>query len=651
MKLKNYGIANFKAFGQPLQKIPIKPITLVFGPNSAGKSSLLHSLLWLNHAMKHDELNFRYPSAANGSIDLGGFFQVVNEQASPSRVIFELELDKSAIPTPLATALSIENSVTIELAYGHHPGARRQSDISLVDFRIQIDGEDLIRAAQRRDKLKIVSYDFERLSQENDTISDVSPRDFSEDSPELRNIIDSIEKNRDEWSAQDRAEILEAVLLKYLEKITLSGAAWMPNRLDNESNENIDSIWDGKCGLVDELLRTVHDALKSDLFQFTHVPPLRELPARYFDVTGADEVWIKLSESPFLLDKVNQWLGHSVFKTKYQIHVSEYFSRSVLDEKLPQFIRSEILMATMPDENPNNENSISVELVEVLEQLKDSYENSNPETILESYPELKEELLDMEAENYWQDNMRDKDPGEHATLEEIRRRSDRQADLDCWVGIEALKHHGFFATTLFTKWAANQPQVLNVLNNGGWSDAEETTKEFLSLLAASKRDVRREIHLKDKDKGTTVSLQDVGVGVSQVLPVIINAFGRQNEFIAIEQPEIHIHPALQAELGDLFIESALGENKNTFLIETHSEHLILRLLRRVRETTKGDFSEWPEALKAACPNGIRPEDIAVLYVQPGNEGAEITELSVTPDGDFSRPWPSGFFTERDKELF
>ena len=653
MKLKNYGIANFKAFGQPLQKIPIKPITLVFGPNSAGKSSLLHSLLWLNHAMKHDELNFRYPSAANGSIDLGGFFQVVNEQASPSRVIFELELDKSAIPTPLATALSIENSVTIELTYGHHPGARRQSDISLVNFRIQIDGEDLIRAAQRRDKLKIVSYDFERLSQENDTISDVSPRDFSEDSPELRNIIDSIEKNRDEWSAQDRAEILEALLLKYLEKITLSGAAWMPNRLDNESNENIDSIWDGKCGLVDELLRTVHDALKSDLFQFTHVPPLRELPARYFDVTGADEVWIKLSESPFLLDKVNQWLGHSVFKTKYQIHISEYFSRSVLDEKLPQFIRSEILMATMPDEYSKNENPISIELVEVLEQLKDSYESSNPETILESYPELKEELLDMEAENYWHDNMRDKVPGERATLEEIRRRSDRQADLDCWVGIEALKHHGYFATTLFTKWAANQPQVLNVLNNGGWSDAEETTKEFLNLLAASKRDVRREIHLKDKDKGTTVSLQDVGVGVSQVLPVIINAFGRQNEFIAIEQPEIHIHPALQAELGDLFIESALGDNKNTFLLETHSEHLILRLLKRVRETSEGDFSGWPEALKSACPDGIRPEDIAVLYVQPGAEGAgaEIIELPVTPDGDFSRPWPSGFFTERANELY
>jgi hypothetical protein len=171
------------------------------------------------------------------------------------------------------------------------------------------------------------------------------------------------------------------------------------------------------------------------------------------------------------------------------------------------------------------------------------------------------------------------------------------------------------------------------------------------MLASSQRDVRREIHLRDKDKGTTVSLQDVGVGVSQVLPVIINAFGKQNEFIAIEQPEIHIHPALQAELGDLFIESALGENKNTFLLETHSEHLILRLLRRIRETAEGDMEDWPEDLRKACPDGIRPEDVAVLYVEPGEEGAKVIELPITPDGDFSRPWPGGFFGERSKELF
>ena len=99
---------------------------------------------------------------------------------------------------------------------------------------------------------------------------------------------------------------------------------------------------------------------------------------------------------------------------------------------------------------------------------------------------------------------------------------------------------------------------------------------------------------------------------------------------------------MQAELGDVFIESALGERKNTFLLETHSEHLILRILRRVRETTEGKLPE------GRTP--VRPEDVSVVYVQPGPKGAEVIQLPVTPDGDFSRPWPNGFFAERFQEL-
>jgi hypothetical protein len=445
----------------------------------------------------------------------------------------------------------------------------------------------------------------------------------------------------------------------------------MPNRLDNESNENLDSSWDRGCEIVDELMRAVHEALKSDLCQFTHVPPLRELPARHFDFKGRDEVWMLLYKSPFLLKKVNQWLGQSVFKTKYQIHITEYFSRALFEEKLPEFIRAEVLKAATKDPNTEIDYPISVELMVVLDQLKEIYENSNPEAILELFPELKEEILDAAADDYYFDvilsdgkqdeSTKEPTPQEYYersqklpvkyTPEQIRKMSDRNVCLDDWVSREALDAREPYAITLFTKWAANQPQVLDVFNSTDLGEAESSAKEFLRMLASSQRDVRREIHLRDKDKGTTVSLQDVGVGVSQVLPVIINAFGKQNEFIAIEQPEIHIHPALQAELGDLFIESALGENKNTFLLETHSEHLILRLLRRIRETAEGDMEDWPEDLRKACPDGIRPEDVAVLYVEPGEEGAKVIELPITPDGDFSRPWPGGFFGERSKELF
>jgi hypothetical protein len=155
-------------------------------------------------------------------------------------------------------------------------------------------------------------------------------------------------------------------------------------------------------------------------------------------------------------------------------------------------------------------------------------------------------------------------------------------------------------------------------------------------------DSRKEITLLDTRNGTVVSPRDIGIGISQLLPIIVTACGGQNQIHAIEQPEIHVHPALQAELGDVFIESALGERKNTFLLETHSEHLILRILRRVRETTEGKLPP------GATP--IKPEDISVLFVEPTAKGSVIRHLPVTPDGDFAVPWPGGFFAERLADL-
>lgn len=159
--------------------------------------------------------------------------------------------------------------------------------------------------------------------------------------------------------------------------------------------------------------------------------------------------------------------------------------------------------------------------------------------------------------------------------------------------------------------------------------------------------------------GVTSSHLDLGFGVSAILPVVVALYGRCNyPIISIEQPELHIHPKLQANLGDLFIERALGEGEwgyrqpqRTIIAETHSENLILRVLRRIRETTEGRIGEWPEALRRSCPGGVRPEDVAVLYVEPHKEGANVIELPVTEDGGFSRPWPDGFFADRINEVY
>jgi hypothetical protein len=180
--------------------------------------------------------------------------------------------------------------------------------------------------------------------------------------------------------------------------------------------------------------------------------------------------------------------------------------------------------------------------------------------------------------------------------------------------------------------------------------AAQALEDAIELLAKEDREAetearsrRREMYLLDKRTNTLVTHRDVGLGISQILPVLVNAFGLTNQTIAVEQPEIHLHPALQAELADVFIESALGERKNMFILETHSEHLILRVLRRIRETTDGEIKS------GLVP--IRPEDVAVLYVSPAPEGSKVIEIPIRPDGEFGAPWPDGFFPDRAKELF
>lgn len=152
----------------------------------------------------------------------------------------------------------------------------------------------------------------------------------------------------------------------------------------------------------------------------------------------------------------------------------------------------------------------------------------------------------------------------------------------------------------------------------------------------------RLIDTRRKNK-VDIGLSDVGFGISQILPLIVQSLSEECQTISIEQPELHIHPKLQADLGDLFINAAMGEQKNSFLIETHSEHLILRILRRIRETAAG---ELPEGMP-----GITPDDVSIIYVQPGKEGSKVIHIPANEDGGFDKPWPNGFFAERIKELF
>ena len=138
-------------------------------------------------------------------------------------------------------------------------------------------------------------------------------------------------------------------------------------------------------------------------------------------------------------------------------------------------------------------------------------------------------------------------------------------------------------------------------------------------------DTRRKEHMD-------AALPDVGFGISQLLPFIVQSLVAEGQIISIEQPEVHVHPKLQADLGELLAASIKKDHPNQFIVETHSEHLILRLQRLVY---KGE---------------IKPEDVSVIYVSRGTEGAKAERLRLDEKGDFIDEWPNGFFLERLREL-
>jgi predicted ATPase len=141
--------------------------------------------------------------------------------------------------------------------------------------------------------------------------------------------------------------------------------------------------------------------------------------------------------------------------------------------------------------------------------------------------------------------------------------------------------------------------------------------------------------LIDARNGIPVTPQDVGYGISQLLPIVVQLLASEDATICIEQPEVHIHPRLQTRLGELLIEATDPQGlNNQVIVETHSEHLLLRLLRHIRH------------------HDMSPDRVSVLYIDRNdiNGFAKPQRLPIDSRGEFTRKWPGGFFDERVQEL-
>ena len=133
------------------------------------------------------------------------------------------------------------------------------------------------------------------------------------------------------------------------------------------------------------------------------------------------------------------------------------------------------------------------------------------------------------------------------------------------------------------------------------------------------------------DQNLKVDLCHMGFGVSQVLPILVQGLILPNNSIFIvEDPCVHMHPSIQAMMMDFLLDVA-NRGGRKVLVETHSDHIITRLRRRVAE-------------------GYDAQMVNLRFVSPSNEGSTYKKIDVTSQGAFAERLPEGFLDTQDDDF-
>lgn len=541
--IKSLTLTNFKGFSNEV-RIELRPITLLFGANSAGKSSVLQALHYVREILERQNVNADRTLQGGEAIDLGGFISLVHgrDHRRQIEIAIEMELGASSIPELVPDAFEDWQSndedvwwmyetlqdirravrtVSVRLRVGWNE--QREQPV-VQGYEIEVNGEWCLKIAASAD-----GRDAQMRINHANTIFMVEGPDGDQLLSELEDFVNAEDLGKVD-SEQDAQQLSTppgkvSVLSSVFDMVKAAGMerpgdglrAWLTGfrgalpRLDQmlyipapgaKGAQNVYMVREFTAFLS---WLTVGPALllRDQLRQMRYVGPLRRIPPRGFEVslTKSDSAWS---------DGMAAW-----------------------------------------------------------------------ETLVSGSQDLVERVSE-------------------------------------WMQSPAKLGTGYAVTrNAYQEFDPNHPVPQPI------------------------GPIRKRAQLVD-GAGLTLHPQDVGVGISQVLPVVVAAQDGSASVVCIEQPELHIHPTVQVGLGDLFIDGAVNQGLS-FLIETHSEHLVMRLQRRLREQAAG---ELPEGVVY-----ISPTDISFVYMSRNDVGVVTTaQIGLEPDGKFDSPWPNGFFSERAAEI-
>lgn len=584
MRLNRIEIENFKGIG-PRQIIELRPITLLFGPNSAGKSTILQALHYLREILERGNVDPDV-TIAGGMLDLGGFSTLVHNHELERPVVLKVTLDLSeeqgAEGLPLNDGSAFGDiafsQLPIRYLLGESDEYRDYAIVQQIGIEVEVRWSEQARAPY-----------VARLTVELDekTVASItSPpqegrailTDFDFSHRLLARAVPPYEEHEEQPSSPLEDEVWTLSREAVADRST-------PDTADDRLRVGINTVF----GALPELNRE----LKPDLIEIDEQLTRR----RYMQGAVVISRLSKQDEARAL--------------EEYEM---ERLRRSGLTQLLDELILGPVRM--------------------VRDHLGEmTYIGPLREIPTRSYrPQVTpDEARWAQGLAAWDLLYGDRSGG---LLDEVNE----------WLSAENRLCTGYSLQRVEFK-EIPVPGVIHSMFERGLN--EEDIGELQELYYSLK--TRTEIALRDSEKGILVAPGDVGVGISQMVPVVVAALRDQSGILAIEQPELHIHPAIQVGMGDLFIQATKADSEGlpfagkTLLIETHSEHILLRLLRRIRERTDEDLPPGVSGLAAA--------DLSVIYVEGNQLGVRFRPLQVGDDGEFKERWPQGFFEERAGELF
>ncbi|PWI47568.1 hypothetical protein CEE45_10970 [Candidatus Heimdallarchaeota archaeon B3_Heim] len=504
-------IKNFKGFGEPIQEIPLNKITLIFGANSAGKTSIIQPLLLLKQTLEEasDPQTVLLPNGY--MISLGNYREFVFKHETDREIFIGFEVDHKDY---LGYQFNLKKNI-----------------LSISGFNGRISSKKVRRLTRGRIKREY-NFSGKRLKKGSYTIT-----------------LDDIEN------------VLAQEIDRTLQNLLEVGS--FEEILSKKKYRNLRTYFIREMEKSDEKDPTVFINKMNDRFQDLkrHVQD--------YDILKHFTKEVVALENPLLL-KIKDTRRFYDLRIKSDLDNGENF--------LVDFIREEIRFPY---------------LYRLLTSVHDIFARTLQSLIF--IGPLREEPIRIYTYS---------------------------GNIPSTVGIEG----EFTAEMLYYS------QTIRDSINNKFKELDIKYQINVTPISEHENDIFR-IKLTDQIIKTDVTITDVGFGLSQILPIIVQSYALEQGTIFIEQPEIHIHPKLQTELAQLFYER-ITENQNIqFIIETHSEHIILRLQRLIRKGL------------------LNPSDISILYVTRENKGIACKQLKLNNKGNFIDHWPEGFFEEAFIERF